>query len=246
LSQSGSSFPKNLDSQPDQPEVNLQEGHRARLLSRFEKGGIDAFHSHEILELLLTYTIPRRDTKPLAHKLIAHFKSINAVINASPDELLKVDGIGKRSALFFPLIREVLALCLKERYDKKETISHRRDVEEYLRFHFGHRRDEFVAALFLDNGNHAIETEIIAEGTVNQCALYPRIIIEKALRYGATSIILAHNHPGGSLTPSEADWLITERIHSAGKLLEIPLLDHIIISSEKVVSLREMPRWPQR
>lgn len=245
--QSGSSFPKHLDSQIDRPEepFNLQEGHRARLLNRFVNNGLSALHDHEILELLLTFVIPRKDTKPIARELIQKFKTIGSVINAPADELVKINGIGERTASLFPLIRDIMAHCLKERFEKQEAVSHRRDVEEYLRFYFGLRRDEFVAALFLDNGNHVLRTEIVAEGTVNQCALYPRSVIEKALRCGAASIILAHNHPGGGINPSEADWQITERIFTVGKLLEIPLLDHIIICSQKVVSLREMSRWPK-
>lgn len=83
----------------------------------------------------------------------------------------------------------------------------------------------------------------MAEGTANQCVVYPRHIMQKALHYAATSIIVAHNHPGGGLQPSDADWTLTERLFLIGKLLEIPLLDHLIISSEEVVSLRELPRW---
>lgn len=220
-------------------------GHRSRLLHRYTKNGLSSLLPHEILEFFLTYSIPRRDTKSIAHKLLNRYKTISATINAPVEELMSIEGIGLRSAVLFPLIRDIIAYCLRERFEKQEAISHRQDVEEYLRFFFGQRRDEYVATLFLDNSNHVLQTDIIAEGTVNQCAVYPRSIIERALRYGAASVILAHNHPGGGLNPSEADWLITERLFTVGKLLEIPLLDHIIISKDKVISLREFPRWPK-
>jgi DNA repair protein RadC len=229
----------------DVTEKNPVHGHRKRLLERYQQNGLAALHDHEILELLLTFVLPRKDTKPIARTLIDRYKTIGGVINTPIEELSCVDGIGERSASMFLLIRDLIAHCLNEKYQKQDVISHRRDVEEYLRFYFGNRRDEYVAVLFLDNANHIIRTEIIAEGTVNQCAVYPRIVIEKALRNGATSIILAHNHPGGSVNASEADWLITERLFTVGKLLEIPLLDHVIICSHKVVSLRELPRWPR-
>ncbi|HEX3020532.1 MAG TPA: DNA repair protein RadC [Chitinispirillaceae bacterium] len=219
-------------------------GHRSRLLQRYIGAGIDSLHLHEIVELLLTYAIPRRDTKQIAHQLVTRFKTISSVLNASEDELIRINGITTRSATLFHLLRDVMAICLKERYEKQDLITHRRDVEEYLRFYFGHRKDEYVAAIFLDNSNHILQTEIVAEGTVNQCAVYPRLIIERALRCSATSMIIAHNHPGGALTPSEADWLITERIFTIGKMLELPLIDHIIISHHKVISLRDLPRWP--
>ncbi|HEX2959637.1 MAG TPA: DNA repair protein RadC [Chitinispirillaceae bacterium] len=224
---------------------NPSEGHRKRLLERYQKNGIDALHDHEILELLLTFVLPRKDTKPIARTLLQRYKTIGGVINTPPEELAGVEGLGARSALMFLLVKDLISRCLNEKYQKQDVISHRRDVEEYLRFSFGNRRDEYVAIMFLDNANHIIRTEIIAEGTVNQCAVYPRIVIEKALRSGAASMILAHNHPGGSASASEADWLITERLFTVGKLLEIPLLDHVIICSHKVVSLREQSRWPR-
>ena len=219
-------------------------GHRKRLKERFAENGLGALHLHEIVELMLTYAIPRRDTKPIARELVHRYKSLNALLNAPADDLLKTAGLGEQSASFLLFIREVTAHCLKERYERKSMIAHRHDVEEYLRFHYGLRRDEYVAALFLGNRNQVLETEIIAEGTVNQCAVYPRIIMEKALRYHATSLIIAHNHPGGGLRPSEADWVLTERLFAICALLEIPLLDHLIISQQEVVSLKELPRWP--
>jgi DNA repair protein RadC len=220
------------------------EGHRARLLDRFLKNSLAALHPHEILELLLTFTIPRRDTKPIAKALLAKFKSVSAVINASSNELREIDGIGERTIGLFYLQKDLISYCLREKYEKQSIISHRKDVEEYLRFCFGQRRDEYVATLFLDNANHILKTEILSEGTVNQCTVYPRIVFDKALKCSAASFILAHNHPGGSVSASEADWRLTERLYAAGKLLEIPLLDHIIITSQKVLSLREMSRWP--
>lgn len=226
------------------PVSDLLHGHRSRLLQRYINAGIEALALHEIVELLLTYAIPRKDTKQIAHRLVTRFKTLGSLINASEDELIKVSGISIRSATLFHLLRDIMAICLKERYEKQDLITHRRDVEEYLRFYFGQRRDEYVAAIFLDNSNHILNTEIVAEGTVNQCAVYPRLIIERALRCSATSMIIAHNHPGGGLTPSEADWLITERLFAVGKMLELPLMDHIIISHQKVISLRDLPRWP--
>jgi len=219
-------------------------GHRKRLLSRFSENGLGALHLHEIVELILTFTIQRRDTKPLARELVRRYRSLSALLNAAPDELEKVNGIGGQSATLFSLIREIMAYCLKEKYARKSIIAHRHDAEEYLRFHFGGRRDEYVAALFLGNRNQVLETEIIAEGTVNQCAVYPRSIVEKALRCGAVAIIIAHNHPGGGLKPSEADWTLTGRVFTICKLLDIPLLDHLIIAQQEVVSLKELPRWP--
>jgi DNA repair protein RadC len=223
---------------------NPNSGHRARLLKRFEESGISALADYEIIELLLSYAIPRRDTKPIAKKLIGSYKTLRGVINAHPDELKSVEGIGPRAALIFPLVKEILSYCLKEKYQRQEVMAHRRDVEEFLLFQFGLKHDEYVAALFLDSGNHVLTTDVISEGTVNQCAVYPRRIIGQAVRCGAASIIMAHNHPGGGKNPSEEDWQITERLFQIGKLMEIPLLDHILITGEEAFSWREHSRWP--
>ena len=233
--------------EPAEEPVNLAvgEGHRGRLLERFSANGLGAFHDHEIIELILTFALPRKDTKPIAKELLKRFKTVGGVFNASPEKLQEVKGLGERSAQLFPLIRDTMAHCLKERFQKQPHISHQQDVEEYLRLFYGYRQDEYVAALFLDSSNRILCTEMLATGTVNQCAVYPRSVIGIALKQGATTIILAHNHPGGALTPSESDWMITERLFAICKLIEIPLLDHIIITRQKIVSLRGFSRWPK-
>jgi DNA repair protein RadC len=223
-----------------------KEGHRKRLLERFSKTGLQGLHDYEIVELILTFVIPRKDTKPVAKTLIRHYKSVNAILNADHKELKQFNGIGSKSALFLSLFKEVMAYCLSEKYEKQSVISHRKDVEEYLRFHFGMRKDEFFAVLFLDNSNHVIATEDVSKGTVNQCVVYPRTVIEMALNYGASAIIVAHNHPGGTSSASESDWQMTKQLFTACKILEISLLDHIIILRNKVISLREHARWPKK
>ena len=134
------------------------EGHRQRLTERFAGNGIDALHFHEIVELILTYAIPRRDTKEIARDLVRRLKTLSGLLNAGPDELMKTAGLGQRSATLFLLMREVMARCLREKYEQKSIISHRRDAEEYLRFHYGHRRDEFVAALSREASERALKS----------------------------------------------------------------------------------------
>ncbi|MGD9200986.1 MAG: DNA repair protein RadC [Chitinispirillia bacterium] len=220
-------------------------GHRKRLLDRFKHSGLKGFHNYEIIELLLTFVISRKDTKPVAKDLLSHYKTISAILNADFKEIEQFHGIGMKSALFLTLIREIIAYCLCEKYEHKSIVSHRKHVEEYLRFHFGMRKDEYIAVIFLDNGNRIIATEELASGTVNQCVVYPRTVIEKALKYGSSSFIMAHNHPGGNSDISEADWNITEKIHTVGKILNILLLDHILILKNRTISLREFSRWPK-
>jgi DNA repair protein RadC len=224
---------------------NPNAGHRGRLLERFGKNGLSALSDHEIIELLLSFVLPRRDLKPIAKKLLAAFSSVSGVLNAPVVDLMSVAGIGSRAAHFFFLFREIMSYCLKEKYSRQSLMTHRGDVEEYLRFHFGLRREEYVAALFLDNAHHVISSETVAKGTVNQCAIYPREVIERALKHHASYMILAHNHPGGGKKPSQEDWVITQRLVQIGKLLDIPLLDHILITDESTISLRDFPAWPE-
>jgi len=227
-------------------ETNLAAGHRQRLLKRFEDNGISSLADYEIIELLLTFVIFRRDTKPIAKKLIARHKTVWGVLNASVQELTGVEGVGRKCALLFPLMNQVMAYCLKEKCAERPVMAQRNDVEAYLRFYFGLRQNEYVAVLFLDTGNHVIAADCIAEGTVNKCAVYPRSIVQQALQYGAASLIIAHNHPGGGKNPSESDWIITEQLFNIGQMLELPLLDHVIVTRDAVVSLRDFQRWPKK
>ncbi len=220
------------------------EGHRERLLERYAKGELNALQDYEILELLLTMIIPRRDTKPMAKQLLARFKTISAVLAADPRELQEIDGIGERAATLLRFIRDTGSFCLKESFSGKSFVTSQEDVEEYLRFHYAHLREEYAVALYLDNRNRVIHTEILAEGTVDHCTIYPRKIFDKAFRLGGAGVLLAHNHPGGSTSPSEADWNITARLFQAGKLLDIQLVDHIIVADGKIVSLRTLNQWP--
>ena len=224
--------------------AQLHEGHRKRLLERFENQGLAGLHDYEIIELLLTFAIPRKDTKPIAKKLLDRYKTISALLNAPAAELAQIPGIGGRAVLFMALVREISSYCLREKFARQSIVQQRSDVEQYLRFHFGMRRDEYVAALYLDTGNRCIATEIVAEGTVNQCAIYPRTIIHRGFTHGAAGIVLVHNHPGGRTEPSRADWQLTERVFAAAKLLDIPLIDHLIITHDAIISLRDFARWP--
>lgn len=214
------------------------------MLNRYIKTGISSLNDYEILELLLTFALPRRDTKPIAKDLIARYGTVSAAVNAPLDELCGVKGLGLRSAALFALVRDTISFCLSENFEKKPIITHRGDMEEYLRFHFGHRRDEFIVAIFLDGGRQVICAEVVAEGTVNRSVVYPRKIMDVAIRRGASSFILAHNHPAGTMTPSEEDWRTTERLMAAGKSMDVPLTDHIIISKDRVISMRDYDRWP--
>jgi DNA repair protein RadC len=219
-------------------------GHRERLRQRFHKSGLQGMHDYEICELLLTYVIARKDTKGIAKTLIDEFETVHGVLHAPQQHVQSVAGISGRSALLFALVRELIEYCLNERCARRAFVAHRTDVENYLRFRFGLEKDEYTAALFLDGAHTILACEIVAEGTTNKCTIYPRRIVEKAIGHGAASIILAHNHPAGTRSPSDMDWQLTYKLNDLLHALDITLLDHLIICKESVVSLREMPKWP--
>jgi DNA repair protein RadC len=214
------------------------------LLEKYAERGLSAFSDYEVLEFLLTFALPRIDTKPLAKDLLARYGTVSAVINAPLDELREIKGLGQRSAILLTLVKDIIAYSLRERVIDKPVITQRGDVENYLRSRLSERRDEYVIALYLDNGNRVLGDEIVAEGTVNRCVIFPRKVMEGAMRRSAASFILVHNHPGGTAAASEEDWKTTERLYNARKQIDIPMLDHIIISKDKAVSLREFKRWP--
>ncbi len=236
--QSDSSPPPRANTAPD------SSGHRGRLLEKYAERGILAFSDYEVLEFLLTFALPRIDTKPIAKDLLKKYGTVSAVINAPIHELCEVKGVGRRSAVLLNLVKDITAYCLKERIVEKPIIVRRGDVEDYLRSKLSERRDECVIALYLDNGNRVLGDEVIADGTVNRCVIFPRKVMEGAMKHSAASFILVHNHPGGTAAASEEDWKTTERLHSAGMQIDIPMLDHIIVSKDKTVSLREFKRWP--
>ncbi len=214
-------------------------GHRQRLRERFTRLGLDGWEPYEVLELLLTYAIPRRDLKPLAKELIARFQSLGGVLDAPYERLLEVEGIGPESARFLKLQREVLKFYLDEPPVERLVVTTPEKVAEYCRLELAGRSEEYFLALFLDNRHRLITSEILHHGTVDMSVVYPREVMARALHYRAAALLVAHNHPGGSPHPSVEDLRITRKLERAAATLGIRLLDHLIVADRQVVSLRE-------
>ncbi len=217
----------------------MAEGHRERLRNRFLKEGLQNFEDYQALELLLFYAIPRRDVSPLARMLIQRFGSFSAVLNAPVEELQKIPGMGEGSAAFLHLMPELCQYYRKDMIRFKKQICSLRDAEEYLLPQFTGMTTEAVYLLCLDNANRILYSDFIGQGTVDAAHLSVRAVVEIALRVGATSIILAHNHPRGFAIPSQSDIDSTLRIQISLHGLGIRLQDHLIIADEDFVSLRQ-------
>jgi DNA repair protein RadC len=216
-----------------------QKGHRERLRERFEKDGFNGFHDYEVLEFLLTFIFRQGDVKPLAKVLIKTFGSFSKVLDAPVDELRNVNGMGKASALSLHAFRETMAYYFQNHITvDKEQITKMSSLIEMLRASIGYKQNEILFAVFLNAKNEVLATKEMGEGTVSQASAFPRKIVEEALKQRATSIILAHNHPGGIAKPSEHDESITTEIQKALALVEISLQDHIILANDEYYSFK--------
>jgi DNA repair protein RadC len=223
----------------DKPAPPHYHGHRQRLRDRFLANGLESFRDYEILELLLTFAIPFSDVKPLAKRLLADFGSFAAVLDATPEELVKISGMGEYSATLLRLVKGCAEYYLKEQAIKRRSIPSLPVLVDYCRTSMGGLKDEEFRVIFLNSQNEIIAEETIQEGTVDQTVVYPRKVLEGALKYKATGLILVHNHPSGKLTPSTADRELTRAIIQAARPLAIVVHDHLIIAKQGYYSMAE-------
>jgi DNA repair protein RadC len=221
------------------PEKPHYLGHRARLRQRFLQGGAGALQDYELLELLLTFAIPYSDVKPLAKKLIAHFGSFTRVFDASPEAIMEVTGLKEYSAVLIRLVKACAEYYLKEGILGRQKLSSLDALVDYCRTSMGGLADEQFRVIFLNSQNEIIAEEIVQEGTVNQTVVYPRKVLELALKHKATGLILVHNHPSGNLKPSAADVDLTRSLVKASRALNLTVHDHLIISRHGYFSLAE-------
>lgn len=214
-------------------------GHRARLKQRFLDTKGEALQEYELLEMLLFYSISRKDTKPIAKALLKRFGTVAGVLDASYEDLCQVKGVGPETALFIKLLKRLIEEYKRSPFRAGQRLSSPEAVIEYLRIKMAGLKDEQFRVLYLDNQNRLIKESLLQEGTPTEAVVYPRKVIEEALKLKATGIILVHNHPSGSLEPSRNDKLITDKIAILAKELGIRLLDHIIITSQGHTSFHE-------
>ena len=217
--------------------MNLHEGHRKRLKQRFINDGLSTFEDHNVLELLLFYSIPRSDTNEIGHKLLKTFGSLSNVFDAPIEELCKVEGIGEHSAVLIKLIPEICNIYSTDKTENIKVINSTNLAGRYFVPRFLGKTSEEVHVMLLDDKKKFIKSEMISKGTVNASAVSVRKIVSSALNSNATGVILAHNHPGGVALPSSSDILTTSRIYKALKLMDIQLCDHIVVADNDYVSM---------
>ena len=222
------------------------QGHRERIKEKFLKNGIDGFAEYEILELLLTYCIPRKDTKPIAKELLNKFKSLDNVFKADFDKLSAIDGLGKNSIAFLKLIGDLPSIIYKDELKNKKLvdketlkISNKDILLKYLRNKIGYEEIEKFYVLYLSSSNEVIEFEENSVGTLDRSSVYPREIYKKIINLNAKSVILAHNHPSDNITPSKSDIELTNEIAKGLKNFGALLIEHIIITKNSYFSFLE-------
>jgi DNA repair protein RadC len=219
-------------------EDETPTGHRERLRARFVAGGADPLPDYELLELILFRSLPRRDVKPIAKRLIARFGSFAEVLAAPPERLQEVKGIGESAALDLRITAAAGQRMIKGDVAKRQVLSSWTSVIEYCRAAMAFAEREEFRILFLDKRNQLIADEVQQRGTVDHTPVYPREIVRRALELSATALILVHNHPSGDPTPSQADIRMTIDIIAIAKPLGINVHDHVIVGRNGHVSLK--------
>lgn len=212
-------------------------GHRDRVRQRFLREGLESFQPHEVLELLLFYALPQKDTKPLAKDLLRRFGSLHGVLEATSEELMEVPGVKQNTAVLLKLQTPLMRRYLDSRWGERPRLEGPMAAGAFCTAYFIGERYESLILICLDMSWQVLHVERLARGTINEVAIYPRLAVETALRHKAQMVILAHNHPSGSLEASRADIAMTQTIQKALNSIEVRLLDHFIVAGEDYNSL---------
>ncbi len=219
---------------------NSHAGHRSRLKQRFLTEGLDSFEKHQILELLLFYTIPQKDTNEIAHDLLDRFGSLSRVFDAHPSELQKVKGISEHSSTLISMIPQLARAYLKDLTRERPVLSSSAVAGEYIKNFFMGRIYEAFYIFCLDNSCRVIHEELVCEGTLDETPCYPRLILEIAFRHNAQKVIFAHNHPSDILRPSTGDIESTKKLVSIFESVDIEVVDHFIAGKSDYISMADI------
>ena len=211
-------------------QKNLHTDHRERMRQRYLQQGADAFSTHELLEMLLYYSIPRQDTNGTAHALLEEHGGLSGVVFAETDELCSTEGVGVKSAMLIGIVGALMRRCALENRSHTTVLDKLYKVRAYVEPYFIGVGVERVYVMMFDNGMRLIDFYLACEGTVNEAYPIARAIAERALRKHASSVVIAHNHPGGLAIPSGDDLATTRTMQDAFSAVGIPLLEHIVVA----------------
>ena len=215
-------------------------GHRARLRQRLFDGGADALLDHELVEYLLALAIPRRDTKPLAKKLLREFGGFGGLMSADPVAIARAGALSESAVAALKIAQAAALRLLEEKIRARPVLASWQALLDYMRADMAHLAVERVRVLFLNARNVLIANEAMWEGSVDESAVYIREIMRRALDLHATAIIVVHNHPSGDPSPSQQDIRLTRDLAEAGRHLKVSLHDHVIVGASGHASLRAL------
>lgn len=218
---------------------NPNAGHRERLRRRFREYSLDNFQDYEAMELLLLYVARQQDMKPVAKRLTEKFGSFSSVLDAPTDELLTVEGVGEGAITLIQFVKQAAARYLEQRSHINITPQDLSEMIDACRLKMGALPYEQFRLESLNASFAVVSEDVIAEGTIDQATVYPRKVVEVALKHGATTLIFVHNHPSGDVTPSEMDKIITRSLVLATRTVGVTVYDHIIVSQNGYFSFRE-------
>ena len=215
------------------------KGHRKRLREKFLDSGLAGFHDYEVVELLLTLAMPRKDCKDAAKAAMKQFKTLQGVLEASPKALCEIPGIGPKNLLGIKLIKAVADRYLEKRLLHQDALNNSKELFEYLYHSIRDKTRECFNVVFLDAKNRVVATETLFEGTLTASSVYPREVVLAALNQHAAALIFAHNHPSGDPKPSQEDIAITRQLVFACKVVGITVHEHLIIGNNRYFSFAD-------
>ena len=212
-------------------------GHRSRLRERLLDAGPEGFHDYELIEYLLTLTIPRVDTKPLAKRLLHDFGGIGPLLSASADTLRR-EGLSDATIAALKIAQATALRLLEKRLEDRPVLSSWDALGDYLHAAMAHSRVEQVRVLFLNARNMLLANEALWQGSVDEASVHVREVIARAIALGATALIIVHNHPSGDPTPSHQDIRLTRDLVEAGRHMKVTVHDHVIVGAVGRTSMR--------
>ena len=224
---------------------NLHKDHRQRVRNRYLSEGIGSMADHNIIELLLFYGIPYKDTNDIAHELTERFGDLNGVLDAPVEELMRVDGIGENAAALIHLTRDIAFKYNENKKQEKVTLATEERFAEFLSLKYAGETREIVYMLFVDSHGKIVRCVKVCEGSPESVSVDNRLIVEAAVRNDATDIILAHNHPKGFVVPSTADVRSTKDAVPLLKSIGVNLIDHIIFADGECFSMAKSRKYAE-
>jgi DNA repair protein RadC len=228
-----------MDARAGNEEQFDAKGHRSRLRERLLDAGAQGFHDYELIEYLLTLTIPRVDTKPLAKRLLHDFGGVGPLLSASADTLRR-EGLTDPTIAALKIAEATALRLLEAQIEGRPLLSSSDMLGDYLTAAMAHKRIEEVRILFLNAKNMLLANEALWQGSVDEASVHVREVIARAIALGATALIIVHNHPSGDPTPSQQDIRLTRDLVEAGRHMKVTVHDHVVVGAGGRTSMRAM------